>query len=80
VQIVLSTAHPAKFSEAVTRALDGQPGFDFARDVLPPEFEGLLEKEKRVIEVERPDIELVKKVIEEHADTVGGAVQKGASM
>ncbi|KIM41582.1 hypothetical protein M413DRAFT_445556 [Hebeloma cylindrosporum] len=67
-QIVLSTAHPAKFSEAVSRALDQSPTFNFDRDVLPKEFEGLLQKEKRVIEVERPDIELVKAVIEQVAE------------
>ncbi|KAF9463270.1 tryptophan synthase beta subunit-like PLP-dependent enzyme [Collybia nuda] len=64
IQIVLSTAHPAKFSEAVSRALEGSPHFDFDRDILPNEFRGLLEKEKRVIDVERPDVELVKAVIE----------------
>jgi len=66
-QIVLSTAHPAKFSEAVSRALEDAPNFNFDRDVLPKEFHGLLEKEKRVIEVEKPDIELVKAVIEKVA-------------
>ena len=63
-QIILSTAHPAKFSEAVSRALQGAPQFNFEKDVLPDEFRGLLEKEKRVIEVERPDVGLVKAVIE----------------
>ncbi|KAJ2925308.1 hypothetical protein H1R20_g11732, partial [Candolleomyces eurysporus] len=66
-QIVLSTAHPAKFSEAVSRALDGSPKFDFDRDVFPSELRGLLEKERRVIDVERPDIDLVKAVIESFA-------------
>jgi threonine synthase len=66
-QIVLSTAHPAKFSEAVSRALENASNFDFDRDVLPAEFRGLLEKERRVLHVERPDVELVKEVIEETA-------------
>ncbi|KAF8902617.1 tryptophan synthase beta subunit-like PLP-dependent enzyme [Gymnopilus junonius] len=66
-QIILSTAHPAKFSEAVSRALEGTSSFNFDRDVLPEEFRGLLEMEKRVIDVERPDIELVKAVIEKFA-------------
>lgn len=66
-QIILSTAHPAKFSEAVSRALEQSSTFNFDRDVLPKEFEGLLQREKRVIEVERPDIELVKAVIEQVA-------------
>ncbi|KIY44485.1 tryptophan synthase beta subunit-like PLP-dependent enzyme [Fistulina hepatica ATCC 64428] len=63
-QIVLSTAHPAKFSEAVSQALESSCDFDFERDVLPQEFRGLLQKEKRIIQVERPDVELVKAVIE----------------
>ena len=63
VQVVLSTAHPAKFSEAVTKALQEFATFDFDQDVLPEEFRGLLEKPRRVIDVERPDVELVKEVI-----------------
>ncbi|KHN99183.1 threonine synthase [Metarhizium album ARSEF 1941] len=50
--ISLSTAHPAKFSGAVEKALNGQEGFDFENKVLPKEFVGLAEKEKRVTEVE----------------------------
>ena len=46
--------------------MSDSPTFDFARDVLPEEFKGLLEKEKRVIDVEAPNAELVKNVIEEH--------------
>ena len=61
---MLSTAHPAKFSEAVSRALADAPGFDFARDVLPLEFDGLLERERRVVDVERAEVALVKAVIE----------------
>ncbi|KAF8892971.1 tryptophan synthase beta subunit-like PLP-dependent enzyme [Infundibulicybe gibba] len=62
-QIVLSTAHPAKFAEAVSRALEAAPGFDFTRDVLPEEFRGLLEKERRVLDVHKPESELVKELI-----------------
>jgi threonine synthase len=68
---VLSTAHPAKFSEAVTKALSALQGFDFEQDVLPQEFRGLLEKERRVIDVDEPSEELIKKVIE---SKVGSAV------
>ncbi|KAJ7291127.1 tryptophan synthase beta subunit-like PLP-dependent enzyme [Mycena rebaudengoi] len=71
-QIILSTAHPAKFSEAVSLALQASSSFDFQRDVLPEEFVGLLEKEKRVIDVPRPDIDLVKAVIEGFAEKEGG--------
>jgi threonine synthase len=66
-QIILSTAHPAKFSEAVSKALEGSSKFNFERDVLPTEFHGLLEKERSVIDVDRPDIDLVKAVIERFA-------------
>lgn len=65
-QIILSTAHPAKFSEAVTSALNGAPGFDFDA-VLPEAFKTLLTMERRVIDVERPDVELVKGVVEQFA-------------
>jgi len=67
-QIILSTAHPAKFSEAVSRALQSSASFDFSRDVLPDEFRGLLEKEKRVIQVDQPDVGLIKAVIESFAN------------
>lgn len=65
IQIILSTAHPAKFNEAVTKALESSKAFDFERDVLPEEFKGLLEKERKVIQVEGSDPELTKKVIVE---------------
>ncbi|KAK5997269.1 Threonine synthase [Cladobotryum mycophilum] len=50
--ISLSTAHPAKFSGAVEKALKGEDGFDFEAKVLPPEFIGLEQKEQRVTKVE----------------------------
>lgn len=68
VQVALSTAHPAKFSEAVAQALHSFSSFDFERDVLPEEFKGLLEKEKRVIEIPAAEVNLVKRVIEDHVD------------
>ncbi|KAK7019892.1 tryptophan synthase beta subunit-like PLP-dependent enzyme [Favolaschia claudopus] len=67
-QIMLSTAHPAKFSEAVTLALRAHSTFNFEKDVLPTEFVGLLEKKRNVIDVPRPDIDLVKAVIESFAE------------
>lgn len=48
--ISLSTAHPAKFSEAVDMAIDGEKGYSFDA-LLPPEFVGLRDKESRVIPV-----------------------------
>ena len=71
---MLSTAHPAKFSEAVTSALSTSQGFDFERDVLPQEFRGLLEKERRVVDVDEPNKELVKKVIESKVGSAGNGV------
>lgn len=62
VQIVLSTAHPAKFNDAVSAALSSQPSFDFQRDIMPKEFEGLLEKERKVIDVKGTE-EAVKEVV-----------------
>jgi len=64
VQIVLSTAHPAKFSEAVTLALSSFASFDFDGKVLPHDFAGLLDLPRRVIDVERPDIALAKDIID----------------
>jgi hypothetical protein len=74
VQVVLSTAHPAKFSEAVTKGLSTLQGFDFERDVLPQQFRGLLEKERRVVDVDEPNKELVKKVIENKVGSAGNGV------
>jgi threonine synthase len=74
VQVVLSTAHPAKFSEAVSQAIPDSAQFNFDRDVLPEEFRGLLSKEKRVIDVDGPDVNLVKAVIEEYVSCVKDGV------
>ncbi|OCH94578.1 tryptophan synthase beta subunit-like PLP-dependent enzyme [Obba rivulosa] len=79
-QVVLSTAHPAKFSEAVTRALSSSPNFDFELDVLPPEFKGLLEKERRVIAVDAPEASLVKEIIEGFAEREAGSATGASSV
>lgn len=68
IQISLSTAHPAKFSDAVAEALKSFPAFAFDRDVLPEEFRGLLQKEQRVIDVHSADVDLVKNAIENKVD------------
>lgn len=60
--ISLSTAHPAKFAGAVEMALRGIDGFDFTKDVLPTEFVGLEDKEKRVTTVEN-DWEKVREIV-----------------
>ena len=80
MQIVLSTAHPAKFSEAVTRALQSSSHFNFERDVLPEEFKGLLEKKRNVIDVEAPKPELVKEVIERFAQDEKAPAPMGSSV
>ena len=59
-----SSAEVTGGSDAVTRALHDAPAFNFERDVLPPEFKGLLERERRVIDVAGPNVELGKEVIE----------------
>jgi len=69
----LSTGHPGKFSEAVTKALSTSQGFDFKRDVLPQEFRGLLGKERRVVDVDEPK-GLVKKVIESKVGSAGNGI------
>ena len=56
--------------------MQNSPTFDFERDVFPPEFKGLLEKERRVIDVRAPSVDLVKEVIERFA----GGVEKGPSV
>jgi threonine synthase len=74
-QVILATAHPAKFSEAVESALSSSSSFNFERDVLPEEFKGLLQRERRVVQV--GNLEDVRRVIEETesnraSDTITG--------
>ncbi|KAL0256216.1 threonine synthase [Diplodia seriata] len=52
--VSLATAHPAKFSQAVQLALKDQADFDFAT-VLPDQFVGLEQKEKRVTVVKKSE-------------------------
>lgn len=66
--VSLCTAHPAKFANAVDQALTGAEGYDFKEKVLPPEFVGMEDREKRVAFVENDWTavrELVKKQVEE---------------
>ncbi|KAG0242032.1 threonine synthase [Actinomortierella wolfii] len=66
VVISLSTAHPAKFSEAVELALKDQEGVvfeEFFKTVLPKEFDGLLQAERRVTVIPRAEEALVIDVI-----------------
>ncbi|EFP76195.1 threonine synthase [Puccinia graminis f. sp. tritici CRL 75-36-700-3] len=78
LQAILSTAHPAKFAEAVTQSIltqqassDHPPSsFDFERDVLPVQFIGLLDKPRRVIDVHGIEIQLTKDVIISHSNAL----------
>ncbi|KAK0637318.1 tryptophan synthase beta subunit-like PLP-dependent enzyme [Bombardia bombarda] len=72
--ISLSTAHPAKFAGAVELALKDKRGFSFGK-VLPLEFIGLGEKQKRVTDVEN-DWRVVGKLVKEQVErelTAGAA-------
>ncbi|KAL9061296.1 MAG: hypothetical protein Q9162_000170 [Coniocarpon cinnabarinum] len=52
--IALATAHPAKFSAAVEKALEKDPEFQF-HDLLPDEFQGLQELPRRVSSVQKSE-------------------------
>lgn len=59
-QIILSTAHPAKFSEAVVSSIasasdEASATRFFNEEVLPKEMHGLLERERRVTQVDPAD-------------------------
>lgn len=62
--IAMSTAHPAKFSEAVKLALKNESKFDFEKTVLPLELSRLTDMEKRVLTVEN-SWETVRDIIKE---------------
>ncbi|PRT53635.1 Threonine synthase [Wickerhamiella sorbophila] len=49
VYVTLSTAHPAKFSEAVNEALVGVKGYSFENDVLPDEFKVMMQAKTKKI-------------------------------
>lgn len=77
--VSLCTAHPAKFANAVDMALTGAEGYDFAEKVLPPEFVGMEDREKRVAFVEndwKAVRELVKKQVEEELAEYEQAVKE----
>lgn len=77
--VSLSTAHPAKFANAVDKALTGAEGYDFEAKVLPAEFVGMEQKEKRVAFVEndwKVVREVVKKQVEEELQAEEKAVKE----
>lgn len=61
--ISLSTAHPAKFSEVVNKALSSAENYSFEKDVLPAELKALSTKEKRIKLIDEASLEKVKKAI-----------------
>lgn len=63
--VALSTAHPAKFADAVDLALKGQDGYSFENDVLPQEFKDMATKEKKHLYADKPELELIKRIIKE---------------
>ncbi|KAF2735466.1 tryptophan synthase beta subunit-like PLP-dependent enzyme [Polyplosphaeria fusca] len=52
--VSLATAHPAKFSNAVETALQGEKGYSW-HDVLPKEMQGLEDKPRRVSYVKKAE-------------------------
>lgn len=61
--VVLSTAHPAKFSEAVTKALDSESSFNFENDVLPEEFKKMMLAETKKIFANDTSAEEIKRIV-----------------
>lgn len=85
IQTVLSTAHPAKFAEAVSQSiLQSEPTlreqFDFQRDVLPPQFIGLLDMPRRVIHVPGISPELTKNIVVAHSNPSSAALPPSSSV
>ena len=67
--VALATAHPAKFAGAVRLALQNVEGFDFDGEVLPKEFVGLEDRERRVRFVGKAEgIEGMRRIIREEVE------------
>ncbi|KAJ2559043.1 threonine synthase [Coemansia sp. RSA 1933] len=64
--ICLSTAHPAKFSEAVLKAVNERGNHLDFQSILPPPFVGLLEKPRRCVDCEN-SADAVAKIIVDQA-------------
>lgn len=62
--ITLSTAHPAKFSEVVNKALLSYEEYDFDEHVLNDELRALSSKKKRILLIDDANVENIKKAIE----------------
>lgn len=68
--VCLSTAHPAKFDEAVNKALVGLPGYSFEDEVLPEEFKKMMGAKSKKIFLEKADIDEVKSVIKKELSKI----------
>lgn len=79
LQVILATAHPAKFAEAVQTALESDPTFNFNRDVMPKEFEGLLDLPRRMFDVSN-DKEEVKTVVAREVERLMGERRAAKSL
>ena len=68
--VALATAHPAKFSKAVSQALADEKDFQFP-DLLPEQFVGLDEAAKRKYHFSKSEgIEGLRKFIREHVPSI----------
>lgn len=61
--VVLSTAHPAKFSEAVTAALSDEADFDFQKEVFPAEFHDMMNAKNKKIFAKSNTVDEIKNII-----------------
>ncbi|QPG74219.1 threonine synthase [Brettanomyces nanus] len=67
--ISLSTAHPAKFSEVVNKALGDITGYSFEKDVLPHDLKKLATLPKKIKEIDIPELKVIEAAIEEELVT-----------
>ena len=66
--VALSTAHPAKFSYAVGKALSGEKGFNF-KDIFPSQLSDLDGLPRRVVHVQSKDgLDGIRKIIKEEVE------------
>ncbi|CCH46905.1 threonine synthase [Wickerhamomyces ciferrii] len=69
--ISLSTAHPAKFAEAVNQSLSSIEGYSFEKEVLPEELKQLSTKELKIKLIDEANVEVVKAAIIEELQKEG---------
>lgn len=65
--VSLSTAHPAKFADAVNQALSSFESYSFERDVLPEDLRKLSTMEKKIKLVDSADLKLIESIIDEES-------------